>query len=145
MTHELLMLRSYKTMKRLAKSLTEETHFKIVKSYAVEMNSANTFDQFKEICDQMQTRDTCALFVSAVERALALMDKPFAALLAQVYFKRVEPSELAARYRVTARAVYVKLRNARMMFKECLDSLGYTRDWFERTFAHFDFLMEKLS
>lgn len=142
MNHELVMLRSYKRMKRLSESLTEETQFRIVKSYTAEMRCDDTQAQFREICKMIQLRDSCVLYCNAVINALAIMDKPLRALITEVYFKRADPKDIALRYRVETRRVYHKLSQARSQFRSKLDYLGYTFEWCARNFAEFGFLDE---
>lgn len=144
MDHELIMLRSYNRMRRLATSLTKEARFWAIKSYSAETVSDGTMGQINEICGKIQLRDDCLLFCQALIDGLGVINKNMRALLVAVYVKRVDKDELAKRHKVSIATVYRYLYKARKALREQLDYMGYDKRWFEDNYAKFDFIADCL-
>ena len=84
--------------------------------------------QIGEICQLIRLRDDCLLFCQATTDALSAMEAGKRALLVQFYVKRVNAKILADKYKVAATVIYRKLQTARLQFKECLETYGYSLD-----------------
>lgn len=139
MSHELIMLRYVKRMRKLSQTLTEEAKNKAIKSHTGVNVRGGTMGQIEEICQLIKLRDDCLLFCCAVLDGLNAMDKDMRKLLVAFYINRVDVAVIAKRCDVSASTVYRRLAAARLRFRQCLNYYGYTDKWFADSFANFCF------
>ena len=138
MSHELIMLRYVKRMRKLSQTLTQEARDKAIRSHTGVIRGG-TMGQIEEICQLIKLRDDCLLFCYAVIDGLNAMDAEMRKLLVAFYVKRVEVAVIAKRCNTSVSTVYRKLAAARSRFKHCLNSFGYNEKWFKDSFANFSF------
>lgn len=139
MSHELIMLRYAKRMRKLSQVLTKEARIKAIKSHASVNVKGGTMGQIEEICQILKLRDDCLCFCSALLDGLSVLDCDARDLLIKYYIKRVGMDALVKQLNVTVSAVYRRLAAARARFSAQLSSLGYDRQWFNKHFERFRF------
>lgn len=141
MNYELLMLKNAVRMKKTANILTKELTLVALKSYDTINWRNGTMGQVEAISNISTQIDECLAFYNAVEKALLMLPKGYAALLVTVYFKNADKEKLAKKYGVSRSTVYRKLYSAREMFVRALCSLGCTEEWFTENYGHYDFIV----
>lgn len=144
MSHELIMLRYSKRMRKLSQLLTKEARFKAIKSHIGVNVRGGTMGQIEEICQLIRIRDECLLFCAATLDGLNAMDYDTRRLLVTFYIKRVAIEDIAKRCNLSVSSVYRRLSVSRRRFKQCLASFGYDESWFTTNFAQFAFNNDKL-
>ena len=140
MNYELIMLKNAIRMKKTANILSKELTLVAMKSYDTFNWRDGTMGQVQAITNISMQIDECLAFYNAVEKALLMLPKKYAVLLVTVYFKNTAKEELAKKYKVSRSTVYRKLYSAREMFLRALISMGFTEEWFNENYSHYDFI-----
>ena len=139
MNYELIMLKNALRMKKNANILSKQLTLVAMKSYDTINWRNGTMGQVEAITNISKEMDDCLTFYNAVEKALLMIPKGYAALLVRVYFKNADKMSLAKKYGVSRSTVYRKLYTARDLFLRALVSLGFTEEWFGASYGSYDF------
>ena len=142
MRYELAMLKNAVRMKKTANILTKELQLVALKSYDTLNWRDGTMGQVHAMSDIARQIDECNTFYNAVKKALLTLPKGYATLLVTVYFKNADKVALAKKYNVSRSTVYRKLYYARELFARSLNDLGFTEQWFNDNYGHYDLFVE---
>ena len=127
-------------MNKSLKIIDDEVMMLAMKSYDVTNCRDGTMGQIQAICDLYERKDLLKSFCDAVCTALYKLSAKHRVLLVAVYVKNVDKNALAKKYKVSLSTVYRKLFAARIQFKNALEVLGYTEQWFNENFDGFDWI-----